>query len=536
MVAAGQRAGPGARRGLLALIAALCSVGLAAASPARAAAGSLASIERDPNFAWSTLNITAGAAGFDAIADDPIPWSDAATGELCVAATSATPAGHVITWCRDSDDTWHQWDMTTLWGGPAAVGDIREVAYSGQSVLVFRDASGEMWSLTRNATGSWTPVNLTATYSLAALGSDPWPLIDSATGQLCAVATASNPAGHVIEWCHQSDGTWLQSDLTAVWGGPAAVSTIVPGFDPAVNESNVFFRDASGELWSLTRQSGGNWVPLNITASSSGLSPIASDPMPVIDPPTGQLCVAAVLANPAGHVAEFCRPSGGGWLQFDLIALYGGPAAAGNVEPVVDPQLHQTDFFFHDATGSLWSMTRGGDGRWTPSQITPSGGAPLLVSDPEALVDPQSNNPVVMAGLGPPATPTTPSPPVTVTTPVPQAPGAIHARFVINWGWDGHGIVLRTIHVRGLPHGARVSVSCAGPQCPHIRASATGPRRIVRLLTALRGRRFAPGDLMGITVDRARTATRAHPAAHPPSAGAAGAAAQGLSVVLRRAR
>jgi hypothetical protein len=291
---------------------------------------------------------------------------------------AADPDAHVVTWCRDSTDTWHQWDMTALWGGPAAAGVIREVrnTQTGQSNLFYHDASGEMWALDRDASGTWTPVNLTATYNFAPLASDPWPLTDIATGQECAMA-ATNPSGHVTEWCHQSDNSWLQFDLTSLWGGPAAVGTVVPGLDPAINQNNVFFRDAGGELWSLTRQSGGNWVPLNITASSSGLSPIASDPMPVIDPPTGQLCVTALLANPAGHVAEFCRPNGGAWLQFDLTALYGGPAAAGNVEPLVDPQLHQTVFFFHDVVGSLWSLTRGGDGRWTPSQITPSGGAPM---------------------------------------------------------------------------------------------------------------------------------------------------------------
>jgi hypothetical protein len=106
------------------------------------------------------------------------------------------------------------------------------------------------------------------------------------TGQLCAVASSGTGA-HVTEWCHQSNDAWLQFDLTALFGGPAAVGTVVPGFDPAISQNDVFFRDASGELWSLTRQSGGDWVSLNITGSSAGLSPIASDPMPVIDPPPG---------------------------------------------------------------------------------------------------------------------------------------------------------------------------------------------------------------------------------------------------------
>jgi hypothetical protein len=240
------------------------------------------------------------------------------------------------------------------------------------------------------------------------------------------------------------------------------------------------------------------WVPLNITAGSPGLAPIASDPIPVLDPPTGQLCVGAALASPAGHVVEFCRQSDGTWLQFDLTALYGGPTAAGNVEPFVDPQLDQTVFYFRDGSGDLWSLARGADGHWTPNQVVASAATPLLVSDPEPLVDPQTKAPVIMVGGVAP--PVIPAPPVTVTTPVPTAPGAVHARFVIKWRWDGQGTVLRSIDVRGLPPHPRLSVSCHGAHCPRIRATARGRGRIGTLLKRLAGRRFAPGDVMLITV------------------------------------
>ena len=93
-----------------------------------------------------------------------------------------------------------------------------------------------------------------------------------------------------------------------------------------------------------------------------------------------------------------------------------------------------------------------------------------------------------------------PSPPVTVTTPAPTARRTVHARFVIKWRWDGHGTVIRAIRVRGLPRRARLAVSCQGRRCPRIRAHATGPKRIASLLKRLVGRRFAPGDVMLITV------------------------------------
>ena len=54
------RAGAGARLVLMAVLVMNAVVALAAAPLASAATGSLQSIERDPNFTWSALNITGG--------------------------------------------------------------------------------------------------------------------------------------------------------------------------------------------------------------------------------------------------------------------------------------------------------------------------------------------------------------------------------------------------------------------------------------------------------------------------------------------
>ena len=153
------------------------------------------------------------------------------------------------------------------------------------------------------------------------------------------------------------------------------------------------------------------------------------------------------------------------------------------------------------ATGSLASIERGssfGWSRWSAEQIQASGTTPVLVGDPEPLADPQTNEPLVLAGGITP--PSTPAPLVIVTTPVPRTPGTIHARFVIRWGWDGRRIVLRSIRARGLPRRAHVALGCTGPACPHIMGRAAGRGYIVALLRRLVGRRFAPGDVMSITV------------------------------------
>ncbi|HEX3976603.1 MAG TPA: hypothetical protein VHW96_10080 [Solirubrobacteraceae bacterium] len=106
------------------------------------------------------------------------------------------------------------------------------------------------------------------------------------------------------------------------------------------------------------------------------------------------------------------------------------------------------------------------------------------------------------APASPTASPTPPPPTqVTQTTPVPKAPGAIRARFAIRWHLNRRGTVVRYVHlVSGLPQHGRVSIRCVGHHCPRIRATATGPHAIVKMLARLAGRRFGPGERLLITV------------------------------------
>jgi hypothetical protein len=92
------------------------------------------------------------------------------------------------------------------------------------------------------------------------------------------------------------------------------------------------------------------------------------------------------------------------------------------------------------------------------------------------------------------------------TTPNPAGRRAIHARFTLSWRWNGAVTLLRWVRVAKLPRQARVAVRCAGRRCPRIRASASGPRRVARLLHHLGGRRFRAGQQLLITVTQAHHA------------------------------
>jgi hypothetical protein len=85
-------------------------------------------------------------------------------------------------------------------------------------------------------------------------------------------------------------------------------------------------------------------------------------------------------------------------------------------------------------------------------------------------------------------------------TPKPASPAAVHAQFVISWHWLRGTTVIRRISIRHLPRRATVRVSCSGRRCPRVRPRREGARKVRRLLSALRGKRFHPGETLHLTV------------------------------------
>jgi hypothetical protein len=85
-------------------------------------------------------------------------------------------------------------------------------------------------------------------------------------------------------------------------------------------------------------------------------------------------------------------------------------------------------------------------------------------------------------------------------TPTPASPAEVHAQFVISWHWNRGTTVLRRITVRRLRGNATVRVGCTGARCPRLRPTREGARHVRRLLAALRGKHFHPGESLHITV------------------------------------
>ncbi|MDQ6747964.1 MAG: hypothetical protein M3010_07675 [Candidatus Dormibacteraeota bacterium] len=85
-------------------------------------------------------------------------------------------------------------------------------------------------------------------------------------------------------------------------------------------------------------------------------------------------------------------------------------------------------------------------------------------------------------------------------TPVPRRRRSVRAQFVISWSWRAASTRLRSIAVRQLPRGARVTVSCLGRHCPRLKVRSGTGRGVAKLLRSLSGRRLHAGDRLRITV------------------------------------
>ena len=106
--------------------------------------------------------------------------------------------------------------------------------------------------------------------------------------------------------------------------------------------------------------------------------------------------------------------------------------------------------------------------------------------------------------------------PVPVPLPRPTARRALKVKMLLSWTWRYGVTWLDKAKIGRLPTDARLTIRCMGRGCPrHSQESATGARRVLRLLRRLRGRRYRAGDVLrialtapGYTPERAKVLIR----------------------------
>jgi hypothetical protein len=101
--------------------------------------------------------------------------------------------------------------------------------------------------------------------------------------------------------------------------------------------------------------------------------------------------------------------------------------------------------------------------------------------------------------FGPP--PPVETSPVPTPLPRPKARHGLKVKMLLSWTWRYGVTWLGKVKIGRLPKHSRLTIRCAGRGCPRRqRMSATGVRRIRRLLRRLRGRRYRAGDVLRISL------------------------------------
>jgi len=124
------------------------------------------------------------------------------------------------------------------------------------------------------------------------------------------------------------------------------------------------------------------------------------------------------------------------------------------------------------------------------------------------------NGPVLSVTYEPPppstTTPTTTSPGPVVTTPiptplpVPKARHSLHIKIVMSWTWRGALVRLRKVTTGTMPGDTKLALRCRGRGCPRRSdTSASGARKVRRMLKGLAGRRYHAGDVLMVRLTAA---------------------------------
>ena len=91
--------------------------------------------------------------------------------------------------------------------------------------------------------------------------------------------------------------------------------------------------------------------------------------------------------------------------------------------------------------------------------------------------------------------------PVATTLPRPRGRHALRIRLSLSWTWRYAVTRLDRATAGTMPGRTRITLACAGRGCPrHSTMSATGARRVRRLLKSLHGRRYRAKDVLRITL------------------------------------
>jgi hypothetical protein len=244
----------------------------------------------------------------------------------------------------------------------------------GRQSIIYRDSSGRLHELWRDAAGQTGTTSLTAAAGAPAARGNPSVYVEAAIGMLMTVFRAGDGSVHALYW---SDGAVGHDNLTGSAGAPRAAGD-PRGAYMADGVNHVIYRSGDGHLHALW-WTGGD--PAGHDDLTRGLSapPAAGDPAPWVDTTRGRNHVAYRATD--GHVRGLYWNAGPEGHE-DLSGFAGTPNAAGDPVAYYLPRHDMHQITYRGVDGHLWELYCVGEAPVAASDLTVTAGAPPAASDP----------------------------------------------------------------------------------------------------------------------------------------------------------
>jgi len=258
-----------------------------------------------------------------------------------VTVTSSDPALYQFADTGASPLPWAASNVESYIARNAALGTPHAISDDGITALAVRESNNDLGLYQRNASGTTSFTDVSATMSVPAPGDDPIPFFDpshnvdlayvSTTGALVVLSSNAVLIEHGSRLHSRSSAPFSVSVLTGVKGVGFTVG------DPSVlvqgTVGTLVARTTAGDAidvsltWGATNQAPSLASPVDVTAATA-TGTLLGDPVTLNDGTTDGLFAAVTTT---GAVEVYAQHSPGAWTATNLTAADGAPASNGQL-------------------------------------------------------------------------------------------------------------------------------------------------------------------------------------------------------------
>ena len=277
-------------------------------------------------------------------------------------------------------------DRSAQFGTPPAAGRPTACVIPGLGVdnIAYRDTSGRLHELWRDAQGATGTTNLTGIAGAPTAVGNPFAYVD--TSRNTEILLYRDGAG-TVRSLYWSTGPVGHDNLSGSAGAPNAAGSPVGYYTPAADTHHVIYRTGNGHLHEL------NWTGVapvvyggNLTAAIAAPS-AAGDPTAFVNA-VGENIV--VYRSGTGHILSLYWANGPSGLD-DLSGVAGTPAAAGDPVGYYTAHDNAHQVVYRAGNGHLYELYWPGVAPVSGWDLSALSGAPAATGNPAAYYSAGTN-------------------------------------------------------------------------------------------------------------------------------------------------